>query len=126
MLKYEQTRTCSWRWMHNRVNGSLSNLNSQVLEDTVSRVHAAGGIANGFLADLENISTMVADVRAMIGDLPRDCSFHGSHGSMGHFDRSTVCHFAYVISRSSAEATAQFMRLAYPLGAPDVRHPATV
>jgi hypothetical protein len=29
---------------------------------------------------------MVADVRAMIGGLPQDCSFHGSHGSMGHFD----------------------------------------
>ena len=50
---------------------AVSDQNSKALEDTVSRIHAAGGIAHGFqadLADLESISAMVADVRSTFGD----------------------------------------------------------
>lgn len=50
---------------------AVSDQNGQALEDTVSRIHATGGIAHGFqadLADLESISAMVEDVRSTIGD----------------------------------------------------------
>jgi 3-oxoacyl-[acyl-carrier protein] reductase len=50
---------------------AVSDQNSQALEDTVSRIREAGGAAHCFqadLADLENISTMVADVRRSVGN----------------------------------------------------------
>jgi len=50
---------------------AVSDQNSQALEYTVSRIREAGGTAHGFqadLADLENISAMVADVRRTVGD----------------------------------------------------------
>ena len=50
---------------------AVSDQNREALENTVSRIRMAGGIAHGFqadLADLENISAMVADVRSTVGD----------------------------------------------------------
>lgn len=50
---------------------AVSDQNAHALEETVSRISAAGGIAHAFqadLADLESLSAMVANVRRTVGD----------------------------------------------------------
>jgi 3-oxoacyl-[acyl-carrier protein] reductase len=41
---------------------AVSDQNSQALEDTVSRIHAAGGVAQGFQADLADLESILRSV----------------------------------------------------------------